>query len=73
MFFITIEKDHESLQLKVCIFCAEILKICATASEYIFYVEGCVAAFVKRSIFLNEFAATSERYQLTKMQNILCV
>ena len=45
----------------MCIFCEETVKICATASEYIFYVEGCVATFVKHSIFLNERAAASER------------
>ena len=54
---------RQTLQLKVCIFCVEPVKICATASKYIFYVDDCVAGFVKHSIFINERAAASERYQ----------
>ena len=38
-------------------------KKCAAASEYIFYVEDCVAASTNTSTFFHGRAAASERYQ----------
>ena len=46
----------------MCIFCAEAVKICAAASEYIFfYVEDCVAASGNISMFFKERATASEK------------
>ena len=60
----------------MCIFCAETVKICATASERkcaadIFYVEDCVAASGNISMFFNERGAASEKILRKNMQLLL--
>ena len=63
----------KNLQYKGCIFCAETVKICAAASEHIFwrlllkenvqliffYIEDCMTASRNISMLFNERAAAS--------------
>ena len=65
MFFITIGKGCENIQLKVC---AETVKICATASEYM--LKQMCGCFWKHFMFFKERAAASESKCATASKHI---
>ena len=63
MFLIIIERLWKSSH-KVCTFCAETVKTCAAASEYIFYVSANVWLLLGVfQCFPKERASASKRYQ----------
>ena len=53
--------SYEKSSLKVCIFCAETVKIMRLFWIYFFYVEDCVAASGNISMFFKERATASEK------------
>ena len=56
----------------VYILCRNRERKCAAASEYIFYVEDCVAASRNIAMFFNDRATASERYQWTTASERKC-
>ena len=55
----------------VYILCRNRAKICAAASEYVFYVEDCVAASLNISTFFEERATASEKILRKNVQLLL--